>query len=109
MRRVVSRHDQRGRFDAHNLLGLRAGRSIAVEERAAARLHDPQIALLVLRLKGRGEPVIAGDARRPWTGFRILPEAFLFPGTLGHSRQSLIPYKSAVAGQPPAAAGFPPT
>src|SRR3989338_6757560 len=108
MRGVVAGHDERGRLDPHDLLRLGSGRGIAVKESGAAGLDDPQISLQILRFEVFGERAVAGDAGRPGTGFRILPEAALFPGALDDSRQSLFARKSCVADKPRPAVDLPP-
>src|SRR3972149_10499352 len=99
VREVISGHDEGRRLDSHNLLRLRAGRGIAVKENATARFHDPQVTLLVLRREGLGKAGVAGNAWRPGTRFRILPEAALFSGALDEGRESPFPHQGGVAGE----------
>src|SRR5713226_2081108 len=107
VRRVVSGHDERGRFDSHDLLRLGARRGIAVVERAAARFHDPQVTRLVLGVESLSECGVAGYDRRPGARLRILPEAFGLPGAIDNSREPFFQREGRMPGESLSAVGFP--
>src|SRR6476620_4010140 len=90
MGRIVSWNGQRRQVDAHYFFRLGARRGVPIKKTLAGRKNDPQVAVQILTGKTLPKFLAARDLSRPWTSFRIHPEAFSAARSLDHSAKAIL-------------------
>src|SRR5580692_11214286 len=80
----MARNDERWNIQAHEIFRLGAGRSVAVEQRAAHALADRLVLLAVLLGIGGGKGGVALDDGRPRPAARIGAERLAVLGNQRH-------------------------